>query len=440
MEPGARAPIRREINRDDGARCVGRLTASTGGSRKGGSMSAPVRGKEGDDSHDKFLLYAPRWVREGATTPPPPLRPRDIADAPPMAPGSPDRISSRRRWRRRQPSARPASADGRLPRRLWRPTGRTSMRRPCRRGSKATSRSRHCGAGWRSIRSPCPSRRSGCGGATAWPGSAGCSPCACWRRSAPSGSPGRRRGQRRWRPTTTANLVESARPVAAKIGARSAAGAGAAPGREPARRRQRAAGARRLARRQGRRRDVAGGGLRGRHAPLRRRAARPDRLAPVGDSISARRWPTRRRTLSAPWRRGSTCGRMTGCWTARCCGWNGCRSSPRRKWLRSRRPTLCRRNRSHPTRSPGCSSAARNCCAPATSPRRGCCCGAPPMPATPMRRWRWAEPTTARCWRSSACSVLRATQTRPASGTGRLRNWGRKSAEQRLETLGSAGK
>jgi hypothetical protein len=49
-------------------------------------MSTPVRGPEGDDSHDKFLLYAPRWVREGATNPPP-LPPRDIAQAPPMAPG-----------------------------------------------------------------------------------------------------------------------------------------------------------------------------------------------------------------------------------------------------------------------------------------------------------------------------------------------------------------
>ena len=49
-------------------------------------MSTPVRG-EGDDSHDKFLLYAPRWVREGATNPPASSPPRDIAQAPPMAPG-----------------------------------------------------------------------------------------------------------------------------------------------------------------------------------------------------------------------------------------------------------------------------------------------------------------------------------------------------------------
>ncbi len=47
-------------------------------------MSTPVRGPEGDDSHDKFLLYAPRRVREGAATHPPS---RNIADAPPMAPG-----------------------------------------------------------------------------------------------------------------------------------------------------------------------------------------------------------------------------------------------------------------------------------------------------------------------------------------------------------------
>ena len=50
-------------------------------------MSTPVRGPEGDDNRDKFLLYAPRWVRENATNPPPPLPPRDIAHAPPMAPG-----------------------------------------------------------------------------------------------------------------------------------------------------------------------------------------------------------------------------------------------------------------------------------------------------------------------------------------------------------------
>lgn len=55
-------------------------------------MSAPIR-TEGDDNHDKFLLYAPRWVREGATTVrqgatihAPPLPPRDIVNAP-MAPG-----------------------------------------------------------------------------------------------------------------------------------------------------------------------------------------------------------------------------------------------------------------------------------------------------------------------------------------------------------------
>jgi hypothetical protein len=54
-------------------------------------MSTPVRGPEGDDNRDKFLLYAPRWVRENATNPPPPPPPRaiaqDMAHAPPMAPG-----------------------------------------------------------------------------------------------------------------------------------------------------------------------------------------------------------------------------------------------------------------------------------------------------------------------------------------------------------------
>ena len=53
-------------------------------------MSTPVRGTESDD---KFLQYAPRWIREGAPGRPPstpgrtPTPTRAVADAPPMAPG-----------------------------------------------------------------------------------------------------------------------------------------------------------------------------------------------------------------------------------------------------------------------------------------------------------------------------------------------------------------
>jgi hypothetical protein len=52
-------------------------------------MSAPVRGTEGDDNCNKVLLYAPRWIRDGATAHAPPQPPRDIANAPPVAPGAP---------------------------------------------------------------------------------------------------------------------------------------------------------------------------------------------------------------------------------------------------------------------------------------------------------------------------------------------------------------
>ena len=47
-------------------------------------MSAPVRGTESDD---KFLQYAPRWIREGAAGHPPSPPQREITNAPPMAPG-----------------------------------------------------------------------------------------------------------------------------------------------------------------------------------------------------------------------------------------------------------------------------------------------------------------------------------------------------------------